>query len=71
MNLFINPQGNYNHVDPIIGTNADEELMYLAKDYYLYDFYNERESWGFYTETEKLDLLTSSINNEKENLIIY
>ena len=61
-------QGNYNHVDLIIGTNADEELMYLAKDYYLYDFYNERESWGFYTETEKLDLLTSSINNEKEKL---
>jgi len=61
-------QGNYNHVDLIIGTNADEELMYLAKDYYLYDFYNERESWGFYVETEKLDLLTSSINNEKEKL---
>ena len=55
-------------MDLIIGTNADEELMYLAKDYYLYDFYNERESWGFYTETEKLDLLTSSINNEKEKL---
>ena len=55
-------------MDLIIGTNADEELMYLAKDYYLYDFYNEREIWGFYTETEKLDLLTSSINNEKEKL---
>ena len=42
--------------------------MYLDKDYYLYDFYNERESWGFYTETEKLDSLTSSIKNEKEKL---
>tara|TARA_B100000945_G_scaffold306044_1_gene293125 strand:+ start:1299 stop:2855 length:1557 start_codon:yes stop_codon:yes gene_type:complete len=60
--------GNYNHVDLIIGTNADEELMYLDKDYYLYDFYDERESWGFYTETEQLDSLTSGFINEKEKL---
>ena len=61
-------EGNYNHVDLIIGTNADEELMYLDKDYYLYDFYDERESWGFYTETEQLDSLTSGFINEKEKL---
>jgi len=61
-------KGNINHVDLIIGTNADEELMYLDKDYYLSNFYDERESWGFYSETEQLDALTSGFNTEKEKL---
>ena len=61
-------KGNINHVDLIIGTNADEELMYLDQDYYLSNFYDERESWGFYSETEQLDALTSSFNTEKEKL---
>ena len=61
-------QGNFNHVDLIIGTNADEELMYLDKDYYLSDFYDERESLGFYTKAEDLDSLTVTFITEKEKL---
>ena len=61
-------QGNFNHVDLIIGTNADEELMYLDKDYYLSDFYDERESLGFYTKAEDLDSLTVNFITEKEKL---
>ena len=30
--------GNFNHVDLIIGSNADEEKMYLEQDYFLEDF---------------------------------
>ena len=30
--------GNFHHVDLIIGSNADEEKMYLEQDYFLADF---------------------------------
>jgi len=60
--------GNFNHVDLIIGTNSDEELMYLDKDYYLSDFYNERESWGFYSDTENLDSILKNIKGEKQKI---
>ncbi|MAR95025.1 MAG: hypothetical protein CMD46_01515 [Gammaproteobacteria bacterium] len=61
-------QGNFNHVDLIIGTNADEELMYLDKDYYLSDFYDERESWGFYSDSDDIGVLVKDIKDEKQKL---
>ena len=60
--------GNFNHVDLIIGTNADEELMYLDKDYYLSDFYDERQSWGFYSDIKNLELILENINGEKQKI---
>ncbi len=60
--------GNFNHVDLIIGTNSDEELMYLAEDYYLSNFYDERESWGFYVDDDKLNLIVEDIKSEKKKL---
>ena len=56
--------GNFNYVDLIIGTNLHEELMYLDKDYYLSDFYDERESWGFYSDTEYLNSILENIEGE-------
>ena len=58
--------GNINHVDLIIGSNKDEELMYLEKDYFLIDFYNERESYGFYTDIDNLNSIVMNIKNEKQ-----
>jgi len=65
-------QGNFNHVDLIIGTNADEELMYLDKDYYLSDFYDERQSLGFYSDVENLESIVKDISgdNQKINFIL-
>ena len=60
--------GNFNHVDLIIGTNLHEELMYLDKDYYLSDFYDERESWGFYSDTEYLNSILENIEGEKQKI---
>ena len=60
--------GNINHVDLIIGSNKDEELMYLEKDYFLIDFYNERESYGFYTDIDNLNSIVMNIKNEKQKL---
>ena len=60
--------GNFNHVDLIIGSNKDEELMYLEKDYFLLDFFNERESYGFYTDTDNLNSLVMNFNNEKQKI---
>ena len=60
--------GNFNHVDLIIGTNSDEELMYLDTDYYLSDFYDERESWGFYSDDDQLNLIVEDIKGEKRKL---
>lgn len=60
--------GNFNHVDLIIGTNADEELMYLENDYFLSDFYSERESWGFYKSIKEIDLLTNDIDGERQKI---
>ena len=52
----------------IIGTNLHEELMYLDKDYYLSDFYDERESWGFYSDTEYLNSILENIEGEKQKI---
>lgn len=60
--------GNFNHVDLIIGSNADEEKMYLEKDYFLDDFYNERESWGFYSDTDDIDSILLNFKGDKEKL---
>ena len=65
-------KGNFNHVDLIIGTNADEELMYLDKDYYLSDFYDERQSLGFYSDVKNLESIVKDISgdNQKINFIL-
>ena len=60
--------GNFNPVDLIIGSNKDEELMYLDKDYFLLDFFNERESYGFYTDVDNLNTIVMNINNEKQKI---
>jgi len=60
--------GNFNHVDLIIGANADEEKMYLDQDYFLADFYNERESWGFYSAAEDIDSILIKFEGDKEKL---
>ena len=38
------------------------------EDYYLSNFYNERESWGFYVDDDKLDLIVGDIKSEKKKL---
>tara|TARA_B100000287_G_C20665278_1_gene791535 strand:+ start:739 stop:2280 length:1542 start_codon:yes stop_codon:yes gene_type:complete len=60
--------GNFNHVDLIIGTNSDEELMYLDSNYFLSDFYNERENLGFYVETKVIDSLVDNIKEDKQKI---
>ena len=60
--------GNFNHVDLIIGSNADEEKMYLEQDYFLADFYSERESWGFYSDTKDIDTILLNFKGDKEKL---
>ena len=60
--------GNFHHVDLIIGTNADEELMYLDNDYYLSNFYDERESWGFYKDIKEINVLIDDIKEEKQKI---
>ena len=42
--------------------------MYLDKDYYLSDFYDERESWGFYSDTEYLNSILENIEGEKQKI---
>ena len=42
--------------------------MYLEKDYFLIDFYNERESYGFYTDIDNLNSIVMNIKNEKQKL---
>jgi para-nitrobenzyl esterase len=60
--------GNFHHVDLIIGTNADEELMYLDNDYYLSNFYEERQSWGFYKDIEEINLLIDDIKDDRQKI---
>ena len=42
--------------------------MYLEQDYFLDDFYSERESWGFYSDTDDIDTILLNFKGDKEKL---
>jgi para-nitrobenzyl esterase len=42
--------------------------MYLDNDYYLSNFYEERESWGFYKDIEEINLLIDDIKDDRQKI---
>ena len=52
----------------IIGSNANEEFMYLGDHFSLSDFYKERLNLGFYDSIESIEEMLPETYNEKAKL---
>ena len=61
-------KGNFHNVDMIIGSNANEEFMYLGDHFSLSDFYKERLNLGFYDSIESIEEMLPETYNEKAKL---
>ena len=64
--------GKFHNIDLIIGSNMDEELMYLDENYFFNDFLKERESWGMYTSVKNISnsVLDKTSDREKLNFLL-
>lgn len=60
-------EGNFHNVDLIIGSNADEELMYIDNESFK-ELMEEREEWGIYNKVIDFEDLSNHLANDLERI---
>jgi len=60
-------KGDFHNVDLIIGSNADEELMYIDNESFK-ELVEEREEWGIYNKVIDFEDLSNHLENDLERI---